>query len=290
MGRILPAATDAGDYKVYYRIKDANYTEVQDAVEKVSIGKASTTIAYHPYAKTITYNGSSRTLVVADSKPNHGTIEYAVTDTRIQNPYDIPADVEWTTAIPERTDAGSYKVWYRVTGDGNYLGISPTSAGTAVINRATVTVTPPTPINTTYNGNEQDIAQLGSLSCTATKADGNFFTSDDFGKLVYAVTAASAENCPATLFDNVPKETEVGEYKVWYGVGNVTDQKKNFKYVLADGSEITGYDNYIEASIKEKESTSSGGGGSTVTTYSITFNTNGGDARCKPSGWQAAAS
>ena len=269
-------ATDAGDYKVYYRIKDANYTEVQDAVEKVSIGKASTTIAYHPYAKTITYNGSSRTLVVADSKPNHGTIEYAVTDTRIQNPYDIPADVEWTTAIPERTDAGSYKVWYRVTGDGNYLGISPTSAGTAVINRATVTVTPPTPINTTYNGNEQDIAQLGSLSCTATKADGNFFTSDDFGKLVYAVTAASAENCPATLFDNVPKETEVGEYKVWYGVGNVTDQKKNFKYVLADGSEITGYDNYIEASIKEKESTSSGGGGSTVTTYSITFNTNGG--------------
>ena len=53
-------------------------------------------------------------------------------------------------------------------------------------------------------------------------------------------------------------------------------QKKNFKYVLADGSEITGYDNYIEASIKEKESTSSGGGGSTVTTYSITFNTNGG--------------
>ena len=270
-------ATDAGDYKVYYRIKDANYTEVQDAVEKVSIGKASTTIAYHPYAKTITYNGSSRTLVVADSKPNHGTIEYAVTDTRIQNPYDIPADVEWTTAIPERTDAGSYKVWYRVTGDGNYLGISPRSAGTAVINRATVTVTPPTPLeNLTYNGNEQDIAKPGSLSCTATKADGNFFTSDDFGKLVYAVTAASAENCPATLFDNVPKETEVGEYKVWYGVGNVTDQKKNFKYVLADGSEITGYDNYIEASIKEKESTSSGGGGSTVTTYSITFNTNGG--------------
>ena len=269
-------ATDAGDYKVYYRIKDANYTEVQDAVEKVSIGKASTTIAYHPYAKTITYNGSSRTLVVADSKPNHGTIEYAVTDTSIQNPHYIPADVEWTTAIPERTDAGSYKVWYRVTGDGNYLGISPTSAGTAVINRATVTVTPPTPINTTYNGNEQDIAKLGSLSCTATKADGNFFTSDDFGKLVYAVTAASAENCPATLFDNVPKETEVGEYKVWYGVDNVTDQKKNFKYVLADGSEITGYDNYIEASIKEKESTSSGGGGSTVTIYSITFNTNGG--------------
>ena len=276
-------ATDAGDYKVYYRIKDANYTEVQDAVV-ASIGKASTTIAYHPYAKTITYNGSSRTLVVADSKPNHGTIEYAVTDTSIQNPHYIPADVEWTTAIPERTDAGSYKVWYRVTGDGNYLGISPTSAGTAVINRATVTVTPPTPINPTYNGNEQDIAQPGSLACKTKKLNDQGtqvdFTEDDFGKLQYAVLKEKENPDANTKFtDDIPKVKDVGEYKVWYGVSS-TATSKNFKYVLKDDNkiEIGKYNNAIPAFIKEKESTSSGGGGSAVTTYSVTFNTNGGDA------------
>ena len=274
---------NAGDYTVEYQLYRIDGSVVNEALGSVSVTiKKAYPQVYTSKIDGLKYTGQPQQLVTVTCNPEEDngtgyTVKYAVT-VDDQKPA-LSADV-WLNTIPEEINAGEYYVWYKIVGSDNYS--SSTSDGISCtrvpIAQAEVTVTPPTALNPTYNGNEQEIAKPGSLSCTDTKADGNFFTSDDFGKLVYAVTAASAENCPATLFDNVPKETEVGEYKVWYGVGNVTDQKKNFKYVLADGSEITGYDNYIEASIKEKESTSSGGGGSAVTTYSITFNTNGGSS------------
>ena len=274
---------NAGTYTVKYQLYRIDGSVVNGASGSVSVTiKKAYPQVYTSKIDGLKYTGQPQQLVTVTCNPEEDngtgyTVKYAVTVDN-QKPT-LNADV-WLDTIPVGIDAGEYYVWYKIVGSDNYS--SSTSDGISCtrvpIAQAEVTVTPPTPLNPTYNGNEQDIAKPGSLSCTATKADGNFFTSDDFGKLVYAVTAASAENCPATLFDNVPKETEVGEYKVWYGVGNVTDQKKNFKYVLADGSEIIGYENYIKASIKEKESTSSGGGGSAVTTYSVTFNTNGGSS------------
>ncbi len=278
---------NAGDYTVEYQLYRIDGSVVNEALGSVSVTiKKAYPQVYTSKIDGLKYTGQPQQLVTVTCNPEEDngtgyTVKYAVT-VDDQKPA-LSADV-WLNTIPEEINAGEYYVWYKIVGSDNYS--SSTSDGISCtrvpIAQAEVTVTPPTPLNPTYNGNEQDIAQPGSLACKTKKLNDQGtqvdFTSDDFGKLQYAVLKDGKNPDANTKFtDDIPKVKDVDTYWVWYGVSS-TATSKNFKYVLKEDNkiEIGSYNNAIPASIKEKESTSSGGGGSTVTIYSITFNTNGG--------------
>ena len=62
----------------------------------------------------LTYNGDEQELVTAGS-PSYGSVLYAVGDKET-----TPDDSKFKDEIPARTDAGTYYVWYKMTGEGLY--------------------------------------------------------------------------------------------------------------------------------------------------------------------------
>ena len=108
-GESVPAATNAGTYKVFYRIKGdeshADY-EVTEPVT-VTIAKANAEFTA-PTAKTdLVYTGSAIELVVAGSATG-GEMQYKL------------GEGEYDTTVPAATNAGTYTVYYKVIGDGNH--------------------------------------------------------------------------------------------------------------------------------------------------------------------------
>ena len=70
-----------------------------------------------PEAKTLTYNGSAQQLVTA-GEATGGEMQYAL------GTKDASTE-SYTTSIPTATDAGTYYVWYKVTGDANHNDTTP---------------------------------------------------------------------------------------------------------------------------------------------------------------------
>ncbi len=108
-GELIPAATNAGTYKVFYRINGdeshADY-EVTEPVT-VTIAKANAEFTA-PTAKTdLVYTGSAIELVVAGSATG-GEMQYKL------------GEDEYDTTVPAATNAGTYTVYYKVIGDGNH--------------------------------------------------------------------------------------------------------------------------------------------------------------------------
>ena len=96
--------------------------------------KPSATVSDVPTAKTLTYTGSAQQLVNAGTAEG-GTMRYALGS----DATNAPAE-EWYTEIPEKTDAGTYYVWYMVIGDNNHNNSKPESIETA-ISRASISPT-----------------------------------------------------------------------------------------------------------------------------------------------------
>ena len=85
---------------------------VPDAVEKTAA-----TVTKAPTAKSLTYTGQAQGLVNAGEAEN-GTMQYALgTATEATQPY--------TTSIPTATDAGTYYVWYKASGDETHTDSDP---------------------------------------------------------------------------------------------------------------------------------------------------------------------
>ena len=106
---------DAGAYKIvltgkreYMSSKSIDFT----------IGKAAATVSA-PTAKTLTYAGSAQELVNGGSATG-GIIEYSLDGTT------------YGTAIPKGTDAKTYTVYYRVTGDANHNGVAAASISVTI--------------------------------------------------------------------------------------------------------------------------------------------------------------
>lgn len=92
---------DAGSYTATLTVDDKSVS-VTYTIEK---GIPSVTA---PTANTLTYNGEAQALVSAGST-DFGTMLYSLTE-----------DGEYTTSIPQGTNAGDYTVWYYVQGDANH--------------------------------------------------------------------------------------------------------------------------------------------------------------------------
>ena len=105
----IPKGTNAGDYTVWYYVQgNENANDSAVASVTVKINKAVASITAAPTPNTLTYSGEAQYLINA-GETNVGTMVYSLTE-----------DGEYTTSIPQGTNAGDYTVWYYVQGDANH--------------------------------------------------------------------------------------------------------------------------------------------------------------------------
>ena len=99
---------DAGYYWVKATVAETkNYAGATQTL-KFTIAKADSTVKTAAAEKELTYNGAAQELVNA-ATTDDGTIEYK-----------LGKDGAWSANIPTATNAGSYKVYYRIVGDSNH--------------------------------------------------------------------------------------------------------------------------------------------------------------------------
>ena len=163
-GTAIPTKTNAGTYKVYYKVVgNDEYENVGQQDLTVKIAQAKNTITA-PTARTLTYDGTAQTLLNAGSA-TYGTLEYSMN-----------AAGSYSATIPTKTDAtpnGYYQVWYRVEGTSNYTGASGHVNVPIAQCPVTVTVTGHT-LTTTYDG------QKHSVSGFDVSMSNNLYTTSDF--------------------------------------------------------------------------------------------------------------
>lgn len=178
-------AKDAGIYTVTIE-PEKNFTWADGKINVITltweIARAQGSCT-PPTVKTLEYTGSAQQLINPASG-NSGTVYYKVNNG------------SWTTQIPTATNAGAYKIYYKMDPTTNYTGIDETFVGTASIGKLMPVVTPPTAQNLTYNGSAQTLI----LRATTTG-----------GTLKYALDNGSYST-------SLPRATNAGTYTVWYYV------------------------------------------------------------------------
>ena len=177
--------------------------------------KEAAVVTKAPKAKNLTYTGSAQELVTAGTATG-GEMQYALGTA-------TEATEQYTTSIPAKTDAGTYYVWYKVVGDGNYSDTQPTPV--------TVKISPvdKTALNAaiaeaeTYYNSIKDKAEYAEITAmlkkaidAAKEAAGNDNAAEgDIGKATAAVTAAF-EGAKATVgakqaIDALPEKAGAGD-------------------------------------------------------------------------------
>ena len=141
-----------------------------------------------PTAKSLTYNGSAQALVNAGST-SFGTIVYCLNN----------SGGTYTTSVPTATNAGSYDVWWKLSGDTTVTSNCNNTATTKIscsIAKATMTYAAPKAAPRTYNGSAQQIVSGGSATG---------------GAIYYATSSAGASSSTT-----VPTQTNAGSYTVYW--------------------------------------------------------------------------
>ena len=120
----------SGTYKVRYAETADKNASPETSVE---VGVKVAPTVTDPTAKTLTYNGQAQELVTAGSTDG-GEMQYALGTA-------TEATEQYTTSIPEKTDAGTYYVWYKVVGDANHNDTEPTCVTSKIRAKISATVT-----------------------------------------------------------------------------------------------------------------------------------------------------
>lgn len=98
-----------------------NYNTLSNVDVAVTVSKANS-VAATVKANNRTFDTSSKALVnVNASTLVGGTMKYALG----KNATTVPADSQFTTTIPTAINAGTYHIWYKVSGDANHNDTKP---------------------------------------------------------------------------------------------------------------------------------------------------------------------
>ncbi len=153
--------TDAKEYTIWYYVKgDDNHNDTIPQSVTATISKETPSYTA-PTAKTgLVYTGEAQQLVDAGDTKD-GTIQYSLSEAGV-----------YQDDVPTGTDAKTYEVWYKVTGDGNHADVGPTKVGTVEISKAESTVTVGEVDSATYGSNFTLTAKVTSGSITADKFSG----------------------------------------------------------------------------------------------------------------------
>ena len=197
-------ARDEGDAAGEYDIvlgtlsAGANYA-ISYTGAKLTISKVDSALSTAPQGKTgLAYTGSAQALTEGGQAAG-GTIWYCVSDTDSQ-----PGDgADWTTTVPEGTDAKTYYVFYKVVGDGNHndIGVSDAIAVSIATADASVTTAPAAVQNLSYTGKAQTLITAGTASG---------------GEMRYSLDGT-------TYGEALPTGTDAGSYTVYYKVKGDTN-------------------------------------------------------------------
>ena len=177
----IPKATNAGDYTVYYKIREEkNYAATTPKTIKVTIAKVKNPISIMP--NSTVYNGEAHPLL---SKPStfEGTITYTM-------------DGKDYTEIPTAINAGTYKITCQVEATDNYYEAS--KVVTVIIQKAfnRITQSPSAIYNLVANDNPQELISEGRATS---------------GSLLYSLDGK-------TYSSSIPTAVDAGEYTVYYKV------------------------------------------------------------------------
>ena len=154
-GTSIPKAKNAGSYTIFYKVVgNNNYNDVAEKSITVTIKKANGSVTA-PTAKTLTYTGSAQALVNAGSTST-GTIQYKL------------GTGSYNAAIPTATNAGTYIVYYKVVGNGNYNDVAEKSIN-VTINKAAANITAPKAKTLTFNNANQNLLDAGSCTTGTIK-------------------------------------------------------------------------------------------------------------------------
>lgn len=184
---ILPSGTDAGKYKVYYRIKgDESHSDYEaETPIVVSIDKATPELTAPTAKAGLVYNGEALKLITAGSTTG-GELQYKL------------GDGQWGTTVPAATNAGTYTVYYRVAGNNNYNDIAEASLTVSIGKAAPAFTKDPKAVEgLKYDKSEKTLITAGET---------------DHGTIGYKL----GEN--GTYGADLPKATNAGEYKVYYRI------------------------------------------------------------------------
>ena len=210
----IPTYTNAGTYTIYYQVTATNYT-TKTGTLTITINKASAKVTTVPTAKTLAYTGSSQALVTAGAGTG-GTFKYSTDNTN------------WGTSIPTKTAAGTYTVYYKVTGDDNHNDSSVGNVKVTISKADAKVTTVPKANDLSYTGSSQALVTAGAGT------GGTFKYSTD----------------NTNWSTSIPTKTAAGTYTVYYkvtgdenhndsAVGTVSVTiKKEKTYILASGETV----------------------------------------------------
>lgn len=200
-----PTYTDAGEYTVYYKVTGSNIDNYEitgqtgSAVVKINPVQVSVTATGYTGA----YDGKAHGITV--EVPEGLTVTYSEKENGYYNYY----------SSPKYTDAGTYTVYYKVTGDKNHTVTNGTGSATVTINKAD--------LKTAVKAMDYDGVYDG-------KAHGITVEAPDNVTISYS---KDGEDWYGSNYAN--SYTDVGEYTVYYKVAISEYLKKNFT-----NSEVTG--------------------------------------------------
>ena len=190
----LPTRTNIGEYKVWYKavgMYGADDTDPEYVDAAISKAKAKVTEGPDPL-QDLVYTGAPMTLI-AEGAASGGDVVYAISEAKPEADSDA-----WSADLPEETNAGTYKVWYKAVGDENHDDSEVAGPVEATIAKAdTSVVTAPSSNNATYDGTDKVLLQPG-------EAEG--------GALQYAL--ADTDSWSA----DIPTAVNAGTYNVLYKV------------------------------------------------------------------------
>jgi hypothetical protein len=179
--------TAAGTYTVTVTAKaESNYAGSATAQFTITKAEASVTA---PTAKTgLVYNATAQQLVNEGSAEG-ATMLYSLDGTT------------YSESVPTATNAGTYTVYYKATGDANHSDVAAASVEVTIAKAALTTVTL-AETSLTYSGSEQTVTvssvKAGTLDVTAADYDVTGNKQTNVGTYTATVTAKAESNFTGT--------------------------------------------------------------------------------------------
>ena len=169
----IPTATDAGEYKIYYKVEGTDY--YRDKAEQeltVTIKKATpvATVEFkNPEDLVVDYDAQGKNIkLVTKAETTGGTLKFLNTRTN-----------EWEPNIPSENKPGKYTISYRVDGDKNYNDV-PVKIHEVEIKKCQPRVSVLFKEGLVYNGNSQNLVEkaAGNGNSIYYKVDNGEWTSE----------------------------------------------------------------------------------------------------------------
>ena len=146
---IIPIASESETYTIQYKSSENQYyTESSIGTVDVIIQKAQSQYAAPTPVSPLVYDTNAQNLL-NEGSTNDGLIWYS-TD-----------EINWSTNIPQGTNAGDYEVYWKLVGDYNHTDIDSTLI-TVTMDKVTPTVTPPIGLTIYYDGDSHELITEGS--------------------------------------------------------------------------------------------------------------------------------